>query len=93
MFETLWRARCEKSDHLKKKTSFPPCSHQKDYEGELAVVIGTDCRDVSEEDALDCVLGYTVCNDVSARCLAARSNLRVAYRQSCRVIGPGRRRS
>lgn len=38
-----------------------------DYEGELAVVIGRRCRDVSEADALDCVGGYAVFNDVSAR--------------------------
>jgi 2-keto-4-pentenoate hydratase/2-oxohepta-3-ene-1,7-dioic acid hydratase in catechol pathway len=40
-----------------------------DYEGELAVVLGKDCKDVSEEDALECVLGYTICNDISERCL------------------------
>jgi 2-keto-4-pentenoate hydratase/2-oxohepta-3-ene-1,7-dioic acid hydratase in catechol pathway len=49
----------------------PPSSSLPDYEGELAIVIGKDCKDVSEEDALDCVLGYTVCNDFSARCLQA----------------------
>ena len=38
-----------------------------DYEAELAVVIGRRCRRVSVEAALDAVLGYTVCNDVSAR--------------------------
>ncbi len=38
-----------------------------DFEGELAVVIGRDCRDVSEEEALDYVFGYTCGNDVSAR--------------------------
>ena len=38
-----------------------------DYEGELAVVIGKEVRDVSSKDALDCVLGYTCANDVSAR--------------------------
>ena len=38
-----------------------------DYEGELAVVIGRACRDVSAERALDFVLGYTCANDVSAR--------------------------
>jgi 2-keto-4-pentenoate hydratase/2-oxohepta-3-ene-1,7-dioic acid hydratase in catechol pathway len=27
----------------------------------------TDCKDVSHEDALGCVLGYTIANDVSAR--------------------------
>ncbi|KAJ5814579.1 hypothetical protein N7474_006356 [Penicillium riverlandense] len=38
-----------------------------DYEGELTVVIGRDAKNVSEEDALDYVLGYTAGNDVSAR--------------------------
>ena len=38
-----------------------------DYEAELAVVIGTKARRVSEADALDYVFGYTCCNDVSAR--------------------------
>jgi len=38
-----------------------------DYECELAVVIARDCKNVSEEDALTFVLGYTVANDVSAR--------------------------
>merc|ERR1711939_842246 len=46
----------------------PPISTLPDYEVELAVVLGKTCRDVSYEDALDCVLGYTVANDVSARC-------------------------
>ena len=39
-----------------------------DYECELAVVIGArPVRNVSKEDALDYVLGYTAANDVSAR--------------------------
>ncbi len=38
-----------------------------DYEAELAIVIGRTCRNVSEADALDCVLGYTCGHDVSAR--------------------------
>jgi len=38
-----------------------------DYEGELAVIIGRSCKNVSKEDALDYVLGYTCANDVSAR--------------------------
>lgn len=38
-----------------------------DYEGELAAVIGKPARDVSEEEALNYVLGYTVSNDISAR--------------------------
>lgn len=40
---------------------------QADYEGELTVVMGRNAKNVSVEDALDYVLGYTVANDVSAR--------------------------
>ena len=42
-------------------------SDQVDYEGELAIVIGKSCKNVSREDALDYVRGYTCANDVSAR--------------------------
>ncbi|KAI5358219.1 Putative fumarylacetoacetase-like protein [Septoria linicola] len=38
-----------------------------DYEGELTIVIGKDAKNVSEEDALDYVAGYTSGNDVSCR--------------------------
>ena len=38
-----------------------------DYECELAVIIGRACRNVSESDALDYVLGYSCTNDVTAR--------------------------
>jgi 2-keto-4-pentenoate hydratase/2-oxohepta-3-ene-1,7-dioic acid hydratase in catechol pathway len=37
------------------------------YEGELVVVIGKQCKGVSEEEALDYVFGYTIGNDVSER--------------------------
>jgi 2-keto-4-pentenoate hydratase/2-oxohepta-3-ene-1,7-dioic acid hydratase in catechol pathway len=42
-------------------------SEEVDYECELAVVIGRRCKNVSKANALDCVLGYTCANDVSAR--------------------------
>jgi 2-keto-4-pentenoate hydratase/2-oxohepta-3-ene-1,7-dioic acid hydratase in catechol pathway len=38
-----------------------------DYEAELAVIIGRDCRNVAPARALDHVLAYTCANDVSAR--------------------------
>ena len=38
-----------------------------DYECELAVVIGRKCKNVSRDEALKYVLGYTCANDVSAR--------------------------
>ncbi len=40
---------------------------QLDYECELGVIIGTPARDVSIEDALNHVFGYTVVNDITAR--------------------------
>jgi len=40
---------------------------QVDYEAELGVVIGTPARDVSPQEALDHVWGYTVVNDITAR--------------------------
>ena len=42
-------------------------SDKVDYEGELGVVIGRPCKNVSPADALSHVLGYTCANDVSAR--------------------------
>ncbi len=38
-----------------------------DYEAELAVIIGKSAKNVTPEDALDFVLGYSCANDVSAR--------------------------
>lgn len=40
---------------------------QVDFEAELAVVIGTEGRDIPVESALDHVLGYTCLNDVTDR--------------------------
>jgi 2-keto-4-pentenoate hydratase/2-oxohepta-3-ene-1,7-dioic acid hydratase in catechol pathway len=42
-------------------------SEEVDFECELAVVIGKQCKNVKREQALDYVLGYTCANDVSAR--------------------------
>ena len=43
-----------------------------DWEAELALIIGRECRDVDEATAMDCVFGYTVANDVTARDLPRR---------------------
>jgi len=45
----------------------PPLTDKMDYEAELGVVIGKRGRNISEEDALSHVAGYTIVNDVSAR--------------------------
>lgn len=46
----------------------PDISQRVVCEAELAIVIGTECRNVANSDsARDMILGYTVANDVSAR--------------------------
>jgi 2-keto-4-pentenoate hydratase/2-oxohepta-3-ene-1,7-dioic acid hydratase in catechol pathway len=42
------------------------------FEGELAVVIGRTCKDVSEANAQSCVFGYTCANDATAEDVLAR---------------------
>ena len=46
------------------KTAQPVDKHLPDYEVELTIVIGKPAKNVSEQDALDYVLGYTGANDV-----------------------------
>ena len=41
--------------------------NQADYEGELVIIMGKDAKNVSKEEALEYVLGYTAGNDVSSR--------------------------
>lgn len=45
----------------------PAVSQDTQWEGELAVVIGRIAKNVTAENALDYVFGYTVANDVTAR--------------------------
>ncbi|MDZ4044650.1 MAG: fumarylacetoacetate hydrolase family protein, partial [Rhodoglobus sp.] len=45
----------------------PRQSEQVDFEGELAVVIGSIAKNVPAADAASVVFGYTVANDVTAR--------------------------
>lgn len=50
----------------------PDVSAQRDWEVELAVVIGVGGKNISRERALSHVFGYTILNDVSARDLQSR---------------------
>ncbi|MCP5026946.1 MAG: fumarylacetoacetate hydrolase family protein [Actinomycetia bacterium] len=45
----------------------PRVSERLDYEGELAFVIGQECKHVSAADAATVIAGYTIVNDVSVR--------------------------
>ena len=42
-------------------------SREYDFEAELAVVIGAECKDIPESEALHVVFGYTALNDITAR--------------------------
>jgi 2-keto-4-pentenoate hydratase/2-oxohepta-3-ene-1,7-dioic acid hydratase in catechol pathway len=49
------------------------------YEGELGIVIGTECSNVSEDEAQEYVFGYTCVNDVTARGLLREDPLFVHW--------------
>ena len=51
---------------------WPAMAGRVDYEGELAVVIGKRTRNVTPAEARQCVLGYSVINDVTARDLQVK---------------------
>jgi 2-keto-4-pentenoate hydratase/2-oxohepta-3-ene-1,7-dioic acid hydratase in catechol pathway len=52
----------------------PRFTEQLDYEIEVGIVIGKTCKNVSIEDAMDCVAGLMIFNDVSARDIQAREH-------------------
>ena len=43
-----------------------------DYEAELAVIIGKDIKGIAPEEVKDCIFGYTILNDISARNIQTR---------------------
>ncbi|WP_147820118.1 fumarylacetoacetate hydrolase family protein [Salidesulfovibrio onnuriiensis] len=51
---------------------YPAMTGNLHYEAELGIVIGGRAKDIPEDEALGCVLGYTCANDVTARDLQAR---------------------
>lgn len=69
----------------------PRVSRQIDYEGELAVIMGTRCKEVSEQEALQYVAGYTIMNDVSARDLQMQTSQYIAGKalDTFAPMGPG----
>ncbi len=60
------------------------------YEGELVAIIGRKAKNLSEADALSCVLGYTLGNDVSERGWQAsdRTLWRAKNADSFKPMGP-----
>ena len=70
---------------------FPNFSHNVSAEGELALIIGKPCFEVSEEEALSYVMGYTTALDLTAKDLHAENprflQLSKLFQGSC-SIGP-----
>jgi 5-oxopent-3-ene-1,2,5-tricarboxylate decarboxylase / 2-hydroxyhepta-2,4-diene-1,7-dioate isomerase len=70
----------------------PPRCRYLNYEGEIAIVIGTETRHVAPEEAREHILGYTVANDYGLhdfRDTDAGSMLRVKGSDSLCPLGPG----
>jgi len=70
----------------------PPRCRYLNYEGEIAIVIGRTCRNVSPEEAPNYIGGYTVANDYGLhdfRDTDAGSMLRVKGSDSLCPLGPG----
>ena len=62
------------------------------YEGEIAIVIGRNCRNISPKEAKDYIAGYTIANDYGLhdfRDTDAGSMLRVKGSDTLCPVGPG----
>ena len=66
----------------------PRGSTKTDWEVELGVVIGEAAKYVSEEDALEYVAGYCLCNDVSERHFQTSLTGQWTKGKSCDTFGP-----
>ena len=66
----------------------PRGSTHTDWEVELGVVIGTECKYVSVREALDYVAGYFVSNDVSERHFQTKLTGQWTKGKSCDTFGP-----
>jgi 5-oxopent-3-ene-1,2,5-tricarboxylate decarboxylase/2-hydroxyhepta-2,4-diene-1,7-dioate isomerase len=70
----------------------PPRCRYLNYEGEIAIVIGRECRNIAPEDASGFIAGYTVANDFGLhdfRDTDAGSMLRVKGSDTLCPLGPG----
>jgi 2-keto-4-pentenoate hydratase/2-oxohepta-3-ene-1,7-dioic acid hydratase in catechol pathway len=70
------------------KVQIPRGSEKTDWEVELAVIIGKTAKYVSEDEALDYVAGYAVCDDVSERAFQTERSGQWTKGKSCDTFGP-----
>jgi 2-keto-4-pentenoate hydratase/2-oxohepta-3-ene-1,7-dioic acid hydratase in catechol pathway len=66
----------------------PKESVKTDWEVELAIVIGRKTQHVSEDEALECIAGYAVMNDVSEREFQIERGGQWVKGKSCDNFGP-----
>ncbi|WP_342075039.1 fumarylacetoacetate hydrolase family protein [Yoonia sp. SS1-5] len=84
IFSKATSAVCGPNDNIE----IPRSSKATDWEVELAIVIGTHAKYVSEEDALDYVAGYAIMNDVSERDFQQKRSGQWTKGKSCDTFGP-----
>jgi ureidoglycolate lyase len=70
------------------EVEIPKGSQKTDWEVELAIVIGTRAKNISEAEALDYVAGYAVCNDVSEREFQIERGGQWDKGKGCDTFGP-----
>jgi 2-keto-4-pentenoate hydratase/2-oxohepta-3-ene-1,7-dioic acid hydratase in catechol pathway len=80
LFLLPWTAVINPGDNI----VYPKQGQHIDYEGELTVIIGKETKDVTRENALDHVFGYTIGNDVSERVIQ-----KAEMAQGCMLICKG----
>lgn len=66
----------------------PRGSQKSDWEVELGVVIGQEAKYLNEGNALDCVAGYTIVNDLSERAFQTERGGQWTKGKSCDTFGP-----
>ena len=68
----------------------PDATERVEYEGELACVVGRPAKSLTHDDALDCLLGFTIGNDVSERSWQAsdRTLWRAKNTDTFKPMGP-----
>lgn len=67
---------------------FPAGGEKLDWEAELAVVIGRIARNVDLADAMDCIAGYTILNDVSERAFQLERGGQWVKGKGCDTFAP-----
>ena len=85
-----YRARSALVGHLAPIVLPPDATDRVEYEGELACIVGRTAKHLTRSDALDCLLGFTIGNDVSERSWQAedRTLWRAKNTDTFKPMGP-----